>query len=414
MLRFAPSPSGEMDIDTLRIAIVNYLVAKQRSEPFLIRLDDTEKAKIIEGKDTEIMQILEKFAITHDQVYHQSEHQHIHQTLAIRLLQEGKAFVCTCGEETESCQNDCETMDRSAYSRLKENGEPFVIRIKAPETKVVFHDLLKGKISTEADKVGSFVILNTDGTPTSDFATASDDMLNSISLIIRKEAHLSRTARQKHIQTMLGYAEETRYAHLAPIQGTEDEILLIDLFREGFIPDAIVNYLLLISNTGTEEEIFTLPDGMTWFDLAAVPISPVKFDMEKLRFINREHIRRMDERRLSTLFGFADPDIGHLAKLYLDEASTVTELERKIKPIFEPKSFEGTDKEKMHAIRQVLENAPMFRTFDELEEYVTQKTGLSKSEFSQPLRLLLTGSPEGPELSDIYPYIRSYLLEVIS
>jgi len=122
----------------------------------------------------------------------------------------------------------------------------------------------------------------------------------------------------------------------------------------------------------------------------------------------------MDERRLSTLFGFADPDIGHLAKLYLDEANTITELERKIKPIFEPKSVEGTDKEKILAIRQILENAPMFRTFDELETYVIQKTGLSKSELLQPLRLLLTGTEQGPELSDIYPYIRSYLLEVIS
>jgi len=283
MLRFAPSPTGEMDIDTLRIAIVNYLVAKQRSEPFLVRIDDTDKARVIEGKDTEIMQILEKFAITHEQVYHQSEHQHIHQTFAIRLLQEGKAFVCTCGEETAHCQNNCEMMDRSAYSRLKENGESFVIRIKAPETKIVFHDLLKGEINTEPDEIGSFIILKTDGTPTSDFATAGDDMLNSISLIIRKGSHLPRTARQIHIQTMLGYAEETQYAHLAPIRGTEEEILLIDLFREGFIPDAIVNYLLLISQTGDQEEIFTLPDAVTRFDLAAVPTSPVEFDMEKLR-----------------------------------------------------------------------------------------------------------------------------------
>ena len=99
MLRFAPSPTGDMHIGNLRVAILNYLVSQQRHEQFIVRIEDTDKARNIEGKDTEIMQILEKFALKYDSVFHQSEHLHMHQTLAIKLLEQDKAFICTCTPE---------------------------------------------------------------------------------------------------------------------------------------------------------------------------------------------------------------------------------------------------------------------------------------------------------------------------
>ena len=115
MLRFAPSPTGDMHIGNLRVAILNFLVAKQRGESFLVRIEDTDKARNIEGKDTEIMQILEKFALVHDSVFHQSEHLHMHQTLAIRLLQENKAFVCVCTPDDLERDRERAKEDKVAY-----------------------------------------------------------------------------------------------------------------------------------------------------------------------------------------------------------------------------------------------------------------------------------------------------------
>ncbi|MCF6205699.1 MAG: glutamate--tRNA ligase family protein [Sulfurovum sp.] len=419
MLRFAPSPTGDMHIDQLRIALVNYLVAKQKNVPFLVRIDDTNKEAVIEGKDTEIMQILEKFAVIHDRVHHQSEHTHLHQTLAIRLLEEGKAFVCTC--KGDQCSGRCLSRDKNDYNRLKESGEPFVLRINKPKENIIYHDMIQGKIITTPDEIEHFVILRSDASPTSDFAAACADVLSGVNLIIENEQKIRSTAKQVYIKEMLGYNEVCHYAHLTSLvnkKGTilteDDTYSLLRLFAEGFIPDAIINYLLLLSTTDAPKEIFCFPEAIEWFKLEDAPQTPVVFELEELRTINRAHLQMMDDKQLSTLFGFADADIGRLAKLYLEEASTINELAAKIRPILAPKSFEGVWGKQMHQIRQVLVDAPMFETFEELQAYVAQTTGLQGEKLKTPLRLLLTGVQQGPDLQDIYPYIRSYLLEVIS
>jgi glutamyl-tRNA synthetase len=435
MLRFAPSPTGDMHIGNLRVAIFNYMVAKQKDVNFIIRIEDIDKERNIEGKDTEILQILEKFALPHDSVSHQSENLHIHQTLAIRLLEEKKAFICTCTpEELEKDKEEakinkiayrysgrCSFVGAEELAGLKENKTPFVIRIKKPEHNIINHDLLKGDIVTTPNEVDSFVILRTDSTPTYNFACACDDMISGITLIIRGEEHLSNTPKQKHIKQLLGYEEETIYAHLPIILNTDgkkmskrdDASSVKWLFEQGFIPDAIANYLILLGNK-TPTEIFTMPEALEWFKLENISKSPAKFDIDKLRFINRKHLELMDDKKLSSLFGFADADIGKLAKIYLEEASTINELESKIKPIFSPKDFDGEWEEQMRIMEKLIANAPMINTFDEFKSYIMKESGLKGKNFFTPLRLLLTGAEHGPELSDIYPLIKSYLLEVAS
>jgi glutamyl-tRNA synthetase len=424
-----------MHIGDLRAAIFNYMVAKQKDVSFIVRIDDTDKERNIEGKDTEILQILEKFALPHDSVGHQSENLHIHQTLAIRLLEEKKAFVCTCTPEQLKADREeaeksgvayrysgrCERVGAEELRRLKEEKTPFVIRIKKPEHDIISHDLFKGEVVTAPNEVDSFVILRTDSTPTYNFACACDDMISGISLIIRDEKHLSDTPRQKHIQALLGYGEETLYAHLPAILNTEGKSMgedddagsLKHLFEQGFIPDAIANYLILLGNK-TPTEIFTMPEALKWFKLEDISTSPATFDIEKLRFINRKHLAMMDDKKLSSLFGFADEEIGKLAKLYLEEASTINELESKIRPIFSPKNFGGEWGEEMRVLEKVIAEAPMIHTFDEFTRYIMKESGLKEEDLFPPLRLLLTGAEHGPELSDIYPLIKSYILEVAS
>ncbi len=122
----------------------------------------------------------------------------------------------------------------------------------------------------------------------------------------------------------------------------------------------------------------------------------------------------MDDKQLSSLFGFADADVGKLVKLYLAEASTINELASKIRPIFAPKVFEGKWKEEMEIMQKIIENAPMIKTFDAFKDYIIKESGLEDKNFSTPLRLLLTGAENGPELCNIYPLIKAYLLEVAS
>ena len=435
MLRFAPSPTGDMHIGNLRVALFNYIVAKQRNEQFIIRIEDTDKAHNIEGKDTEILQILEKFALSHDRVFHQSENLNMHQTLAIRLLEEGKAFVCTCTpEELESDREKakknkiayrysgcCESMHSGELIDLKEEKIPFVIRLKKPDGPIISNDVIKGKIETAPNEVDSFVILRTDSTPTYNFACACDDMLTGIDFIIRGEDHLSNTPKQIHIKQLLGYDTQTVHAHLPTILNTsgkkmskrDDAGSVKWLFAEGFIPDAIINYLLLLGNK-TPEEIFTLPDALKWFKLENISKSPARFDIDKLRLINREHLKRMDEKKLSTLFGFADADIGKVAKIYLEEASTINELGVKIRAIFAPKDFDGEWGEQMRVLEEIITDAPMIKSFDDFKSYLMKESGLKGKNFFKPLRILLTGTDHGPELSDLYPPIKSYLLEIAS
>ncbi|KIM04163.1 MAG: glutamylglutaminyl-tRNA ligase [Sulfurovum sp. AS07-7] len=435
MLRFAPSPTGDMHIGNLRVAIINYIVAMQNNTNFIVRIEDTDKERNIEGKDREILQILEKFSLPYSQLFYQSANLHIHQNLAIKLLEENKAFICTCSPDELELEREkakqkgvayrysgkCTNKTKAEIEDIRKSNTPFVIRIKKPDNDISFTDLIKGSITTKPNEVDSFVILRNDGTPTYNFACSCDDMLTNIDIIIRGEDHLSNTPKQIHIKNALGYKHETKYAHLPIILNNENKKMskrddassVKWLLEQGFLPDAIINYLLLLGNK-TPIEVFKLPDAVSWFDLKNISKSPAKFDIDKLRFLNREHFKAMDDKTFSKLFGFSDEEIGKLGKLYLEEASTLTELEPKIKAIFAPKNFDNEWSNEMRTIQNLLQNAPHMETYDEFKSYIIENTGLKGKNLFKPLRLLLTNAEHGPELANIYKYIKSYLLEVIS
>jgi len=402
MLRFALSPTGDMHIANLRIAILNYLVSQQKNDQFLVRIEDTDTKRNIEGKDSEIMQILEKFALIHSSVFHQTEHLNLYQTLAVRLLKEKKAFLCQCNDEEldlSPYSGKCEDLQQEDYTTLKESGKKFVIRLKKPKDNI--------------SNMDSFIIIKDDGIPSYNFACATDDMMSNIDCVIREEKHLSNTENQIYIKKLLGYENKTDYTHIPSILNSEN-LTVKQLFEEGFLPDAILNYLLLLGNAKAPKEIFTLPEAIKWFDLENISKSPATFDMTKLRFINRKHLKMMDDKKLSTLFGFADADIGKLAKVYLQECSTTNELKEKIHSIFTAKDFNAEWKEEMKILSKLIEEAPAFETFNELKQYLSKKSGIEEETLYKPLRYLLTNAGDGPELNEIYPLIKAYILEVAS
>ena len=431
MLRFAPSPTGDMHIGNLRVAIFNYIVSKQLNEGLIIRIEDTDKERNIEGKDKEILEILNLFSIEYKSVFYQSENLKYHQKMALQLMTQKKAFACFCSDskleelKEESIKKGiafrydgfCETL--SDETVLNTNA-PFTVRLKKPDHNIKFTDLLKGDFEYAPFDVDSFIILRQDKTPTYNYACSVDDMLMDISMVIRGEDHVSNTPKQIHIRESLGYTKEIKYVHLPIILNAstgkkmskrDDASSVKWLIDEGFLPSAIANYLVLMGNK-TPTEIFTLEEAISWFKIENVSKSGAKFDIDKLRFINRKHIELLDEMRLSKILGFADNDIGKLAKLYLEEASTIKEIKVKLNNIFSQKStLEGFEQESQ-TIKEVLKNAPYFENYDDLKDYVIQKTDLKGKNLFKPLRYILTGVENGPNLTDIYPFIKNYIGEI--
>ena len=431
MLRFAPSPTGDMHIGNLRVAIFNYIVSKQLNEGLIIRIEDTDKERNIEGKDKEILEILNLFSIEYKSVFYQSENLKYHQKMALQLMTQKKAFACFCSDskleelKEESIKKGiafrydgfCETL--SDETVLNTNA-PFTVRLKKPDHNIKFTDLLKGDFEYAPFDVDSFIILRQDKTPTYNYACSVDDMLMDISMVIRGEDHVSNTPKQIHIRESLGYTKEIKYVHLPIILNAstgkkmskrDDASSVKWLIDEGFLPSAIANYLVLMGNK-TPTEIFTLEEAISWFKIENISRSGAKFDIDKLRFINRKHIELLDDMRLSKILGFADNDIGKLAKLYLEEASTIKEIKSKLNNIFSQKStLEGFEQESQ-TIKEVLKNSPYFENYDDLKDYVVQKTELKGKNLFKPLRYILTGVENGPNLTDIYPFIKNYIGEI--
>jgi len=430
MLRFAPSPTGDMHIGNLRVAIFNYIVSKQQNERFLLRIEDTDIERNIEGKDKEIINILKKFGIKWDEILYQSQNINFHQNFAYKLLNEKKAFACFCTPQELEKERIKAKEEKRAYrysgkceeitiDEAAKRAEPFVVRIKKPKDTIEFEDIIKGKISFSPNEVDSFVILRSDGRPTYNFACAIDDMLHDISLIIRGEDHLSNTPKQIHVRKSLGYNKNIKYCHLPIILNKEgkkmskrdNESSVKWLLEEGFIPQAITNYLILLGNK-TPKEIFTLNEAIEWFDLNNLSSSSAKFDIDKLRYINREHLKMCEENELLKLLGYEDINIAKLAKIYLEEASTTKELKTKIDKILsKERDFKEFEKEALILKKYITEAFEKFDNFEDFKKYLMEKSSLKGKKFFKPLRILLTGAEHGPELSKIYPLLKNLAKE---
>jgi len=431
MFRFAPSPTGDMHIGNLRVAIFNYIVSKQNDEKLIIRIEDTDTERNIDGKDREILEILNQFKIKFSDVLYQSHNLKFHQQFATTLLQTGRAFNCFCTSEDIDKKRDlakqqkiafrydgtCENLSNSQVLNMETQS---VIRIKKPDFAIKVDDLIKGEIEFQPADIDNFILLRQNKKPTYNFACAIDDMLSDIGTIIRGEDHLSNTPKQIAIQHAIGYGKKINYAHLPIILNKDgkkmskrdDASSVKWLFDEGFIPEAISNYLILIGNK-TPKEIFNLDEVFEWFKIENISKSPAKFDIDKLRFINREHLAMLDSEELSKRIGYFDKTIGEIAKIYLEEASTLNELKSKIDNIFSKRDVSEEFQSSIEQISKVIKLSDDFDDFGKFKKYLMSETGLKGKLFFKPLRIVLTGSESGPELSKIYPLLKPYLKEII-
>ena len=422
MLRFAFCPTHDMHIGELRVALLNYIVAKERKESFIVRVDDGDKESVIEKKDQEFLDLLGLFNIEYSQIIHQSQNFKFHSAMALQLLHEKKAFSCFCSDEwLEKKQQEAKDADqeycyddacRNLPAELViDNTAPFRVRIVRPNVPIFFHDKIKGDVSFTPDQIDSFAILHQDKTPTQEFSSSIDDMLNDISLVIREEKLFSMTPKEIYIRQALGYDKEIEYAHLPKIEN-EESISIKKLLEDGYLPEAIANYaLLLVIETPTE--IFTMSEVQEWFDFKKIVKKSSLFDREVLAQINKEHMRRMDATELSRYVGFADAEIGELARIYLDEVATTRELKKKIAPIFEARSIPQELEKSVSVLQKIIVTSEHFDNYDAFKTHLIQKSGFKEDELELPLRFLLTNAQSGPELSSIYKYLKNYIGEIV-
>lgn len=432
MYRFAPSPTGDMHIGNLRAAIFNYICSLKDKSGFILRIEDTDTARNIEGKEEEIQEILHKFGIKWQTLYYQSKNLKFHREFAHKLLMDKKAFCCFCSSEILAQKKELAKQNGEAYrydgtcerlsdEQVLECEKPFVIRMKKPVSTMKFKDAIKGEISFEPENIDSFVIMREDKTPTYNFACAIDDMLEGVTFVIRGEDHVSNTPKQEWIRECVGFSEKIQYAHLPIILDNEGKKMskrdssssVKWLLECGYMPEAIANYLILLGNK-TPCEIFTIEEAAQWFDITKISKNPAKFDITKLAQINREHIKRASDERLSELFSL-EISRANLIRFYTQESSLIPEISAKISAIFSPKNISEEWRKNAEILRNlILNESEIPAEFNEFKSNLMKKSALKGKAFFMPLRLLLTNSEHGPELSELFPLIRDEIRAVVA
>ena len=327
--RFAPSPTGRMHVGNLRTALYEFLTAKHAGGDFILRIEDTDQERYVEGAVEIIYRTMQKTGLIHDEgpdkdkgfgPYVQSERVRsgLYMKYAKKLVEKGEAYYCFCSKErleslkgvVDSEGKEITKYDKHCLSLSKEEvaanlaaGMPFVIRQNIPtEGTTTFTDALYGDITVKNEELDDMILIKSDGFPTYNFANVIDDHLMGITHVVRGNEYLSSTPKYTRLYQAFGWQEPV-YIHCPLITDENHQKLskrcghssFEDLLEQGFVPEAIVNFIALLgwSPVGNEE-IFSLQELIEQFDYTHISKSPAVFDMTKLRWMNGEYIKKMD------------------------------------------------------------------------------------------------------------------------
>lgn len=444
-VRFAPSPSGSLHVGNVRTALFNWLFARKNGGTFILRIEDTDVERTYQSAYQGILEDLSWLGLNWDEgPYKQSERLDIYKSYAIRFLEEGLAYKCFCSpEELEREREEaikegrpprysgkCANLSPEEVSKLEEEGIPYSIRFRIPkDAYFVVDDIIRGRIEFDVNAItGDFIILRSDGMPTYNFAVVIDDYLMNITHVIRGEDHLSNTPRQLLIYKALG-VNPPRFAHLPMIVGSdrsklskrEGALSVKELREQGFLPEGVVNYLALLGWSPKGEEIKTLDELVKEFSLEEVSPSPSAYDPAKLRWINRQHIIRLDGEKL---LEYAKPFLGEMgdypkdwllrAILSIREyTETLREIPEYLKKYYlSDVSLDESHKEELtlgkkaiETFLNLLKETNDLSAIDGIFKEAIKISGLKGRRFYHPIRIALTGYESGPELVEFVPII---------
>lgn len=448
-VRMAPSPTGFLHLGGLRTALFNWLFAAHNNGTFLVRIEDTDlerskpefTASIIEALDWASIQSAEPLVI-------QSEHIKRHQEVAYKLLAEGKAYKCFCTQQelesrlgTNVSQDGYTKYDKKCCG-ISDIGrtEPFAIRFKIPDNleRVSFSDLIHGEISFDTEQLDDFIIVRSDGTPMYNFVVVVDDADMRITHVIRGDDHISNTPKQILLYQAAQFALPI-FAHVPMILGADGQRLskrhaataVIDYRKNGFLAEALCNYLVRLGWSHGDQEVFTREELINYFTLDQVGKKAAIFDTKKLEWLNGLYIRQKTGEELAQLItrdvdsnfktrlaNWPENQIYKILELYKDRVKTLCELIEEINAAYAgPVAFTDLELEKIkrdaHAQILMLKVAHVLR---EQENFVApdittslknickeEKIGLV--EIAQPLRIALIGKAASPSIFELLEII---------
>ena len=344
--RFAPSPTGYMHVGNLRTALYTYLIARHAGGKFILRIEDTDQGRYVEGAVDVIYSTMRACGLTHDEgpdvggpvgPYIQTERRGLYKEYAELLIARGHAYRCFCDKDDAAEENVSDGTVIHKYdgrcSRLSEEeiaanlaaGKPYVIRQKIPRTgKTTFHDEIFGDITVDNDTLDDQVLIKRDGLPTYNFANVIDDHLMGITHVVRGSEYLSSTPKYNLLYEAFGW-EIPQYIHMPPVMRDSQHKLskrdgdayFSDYVDKGYLVEAIVNYLALVGwNPGDDREFFTLDELVEAFDIHRINKAPGIFDVKKLTWFNAEYIRRLTpEKYLEMVTPWFDKVFGDSSKM---------------------------------------------------------------------------------------------------
>lgn len=458
--RFAPSPTGYMHIGNLRTALYEYLIAKSQGGKFILRIEDTDQERQVEGAVDVIYNTMRMTGLKHDEgpdiggeygPYVQSERMGMYMDYAKELVEKGEAYYCFCTKERlESLKESnaegaafakydrhCLGLSKEEVQAKLDAGEPFVIRQKMPDSgTTTFSDGVYGDITVENTELDDQILMKADGFPTYNFANVVDDHLMHITHVVRGSEYLSSTPKYNLLYKAFGW-EPPVYVHLPAVMRDAHHKLskrhgdksFEDLVREGYVVEAIVNYIALLgwSPSGTQE-IFSLKELEENFDMAGLSKSPAIFDIKKLTWMNSEYLKAMDfdkfyalaEPKLKEALGDTDLDLKKIAALLQKRLETLNDIPGLVEffktlpeygtELYTHKKMKTNDEialSSLEAALPVLENLEDWNTtsiHDALMALVGE-LGIKNGQLLWPVRTALSGEPTSPggamELADI-------------
>ncbi|PAE01990.1 glutamate--tRNA ligase [Bacillus paralicheniformis] len=458
-VRYAPSPTGHLHIGNARTALFNYLFARSQGGKFIIRIEDTDRKRNIEGGEQSQLNYLKWLGIDWDESvdvggeygpYRQSERNDIYKTYYEELLEKGLAYKCYCTEEELEKEREeqaargemprysgkCRNLTKEEQEKLEAEGRQPSIRFKVPQGEVIsFNDIVKGEISFETDGIGDFVIVKKDGTPTYNFAVAIDDYLMKMTHVLRGEDHISNTPKQIMIYNALGW-DIPAFGHMTLIvnenrkklsKRDESIIQFIEQYEElGYLPEALFNFITLLgwSPVG-EEELFTKEQFIEIFDVHRLSKSPAVFDTHKLKWVNNQYVKKLD---LDQVIELTVPHLQKAGKVSEELTGSEQEWVRKLISLYQEQLSYGAEiveltelffkddiqynreartvleeeqvPEVLRVFAETLEQLDSF-TADEIKasiKAVQKETGHKGKKLFMPIRVATTGQTHGPEL----------------
>ena len=452
--RFAPSPTGYMHIGNLRTAIFEYLLAKKYNGSFILRIEDTDQERQVDGAIEFIYKTLSLCGFKIDEgpmndkgygPYIQSERKEIYKKYALELVEMGKAYYCFCTEdELEEMRKKAEMRkkpfhydgrcSRLSKEKIKENlanNVPYVIRQKMPKTGVTeVDDIVYGKVKIDNSILDDQILLKSDGFPTYNFANVIDDHLMEITHVIRGKEYLDQTAKYNLLYEAFGW-EKPIYAHVAMVLGEDGNKLskrngdasFMDLYNVGYLPDAIVNYLCLLGwSPSINQEVFTLDELIKNFDENRISKSSSQYDIMKLRWFNAQYIKKMlDDEYLEWVKQYFKRDVSNksvdwinklllIYKNHLNYGEEINELTEhffidKIELNTEAKEFMDSDPIIDDVIKsfrdEVLNiNEWNIENINNAINNVKNNLGVKGKLLYMPIRIKASGFMHGPELAD--------------